>query len=348
MKLSLSKAYRNGFTLIELLVVIAIIAVLIALLLPAVQQAREAARRTQCRNNLKQIGLALHNYHDIHNRFPADAVWSYAPGTPNEQPRCFSWICAVLPQLDQGNLFNQINFSVPIWAQTDSSGKLLREYIFPALLCPSDPGYNKLPQSRNKTTNTIVPMGYSCYGVSQGYDWWQRTDQHAGIFSLGLSNPIANISDGTSNTIMVGETCSHNYTGGSGLGGSGKIRSGNDGVYRSCLVSAPTHSVTLSAIGVTKAPDGGNPEFWWEEAPYAYGPSYMSFYGMNSEWYAAASVHTGGAQFLMADGAVRFISQNIQCIPEGYAGSLAAPMGTVWESLHTMAGGTTEVIPSEF
>ena len=348
MKLTSSTSKQRGFTLIELLVVIAIIAVLIALLLPAVQQAREAARRTQCKNNLKQIGLALHNYHDIYNRFPQDAIWSYQPGTANEQPRDFSWICTILPQIDQAPLFNQTNFSAPIWAQTDTTGKLLREYTFPAFLCPSDPGYGGLPQSNNTTASRVIPMGYSCYGVSQGYDWWQRFDQHAGVFSLARSTLMRDITDGTSNTIMVGETSSHNHKNGTGFGGSGQVRVGGEGVYRSCLVSAPTHYVTMNAIGITKAPDGGSPNFWWESGPYAYGPSYMSFFGMNTEWYAASSVHTGGGQFLMADGSIRFINQNIQSAPYGYAGAPGYPQGTVWESLHTMAGGSGEVIPGDF
>src|SRR5688572_22995089 len=91
---------RRGFTLIELLVVIAIIAVLIALLLPAVQQAREAARRTQCKNNLKQLGLAMHNYHDTYNAFPAMGVRLYGSGGRN-----YSWVISILPMIEQGNLY---------------------------------------------------------------------------------------------------------------------------------------------------------------------------------------------------------------------------------------------------
>jgi prepilin-type N-terminal cleavage/methylation domain-containing protein len=122
---------RRGFTLIELLVVIAIIAILIALLLPAVQQAREAARRTQCKNNLKQIGLALHNYHDAHDCFPFG--WGGtrpATGSPG-----YSAISQLLPFFDQAPLYNTINFSLPL---TDPANDVPRRQELPILRCPSD------------------------------------------------------------------------------------------------------------------------------------------------------------------------------------------------------------------
>ncbi len=103
-----SQRRRLGFTLFELLVVIAIIAILIALLLPAVQQAREAARRAQCKNNLKQLGRALHNHHDIHNSFPSGAQ---RDGDPNSIDYGFSWIVPILPQIEQANLFNPLDFN---------------------------------------------------------------------------------------------------------------------------------------------------------------------------------------------------------------------------------------------
>ena len=129
------KTLKRGFTLIELLVVIAIIAILIALLLPAVQQAREAARRTQCKNNLKQIGLALHNYHDVHNGFP---MGNMIPGTHGPT----AWV-AMLPFIEQAPLFNQINFSAAgsWWFGSGAasvnaatfSGKKIPGYICPSM-----------------------------------------------------------------------------------------------------------------------------------------------------------------------------------------------------------------------
>src|ERR1041385_361330 len=117
--MSRKKIYTRGFTLVELLVVIAIIGVLVALLLPAVQAAREAARRMQCTNNLRQIGLAMHNYHDIQTRFPSGFIFQ-APGTANRadrpnRPAGFSWHTFILPQIEQANLYNQLNFQLGMW-----------------------------------------------------------------------------------------------------------------------------------------------------------------------------------------------------------------------------------------
>ena len=126
---------RRGFTLIELLVVIAIIAVLIALLLPAVQQAREAARRTQCKNNLKQISLAMHNYHDVMNMFPLN----YRPRGNTFDDATYSvwsWIQGLLPYVEQGNQFAQLVPGLPM--ETHAPSKKASETALPFLLCPSD------------------------------------------------------------------------------------------------------------------------------------------------------------------------------------------------------------------
>ncbi|MBI1345068.1 DUF1559 domain-containing protein [bacterium] len=351
----------RGFTLIELLVVIAIIAILIALLLPAVQQAREAARRTQCRNQLKQLGLALHNYHDNFNRFPADSTWSYirgpwvaagaAPGAQptGEQARHLSWIYSILPYVDQAPLFNQINPSLQAWNQALPGGGTVQSVRLPNFVCPSDDDYQNLPQG----------MGYTSYGASGGYDWWSREDQHAGVFSLGQYVGINKIKDGTSQTVLIGEVSASGaeLAGAPPTGGSGRLRRGNSRVFRSLLIAAQQHPRTMQNIGVWTAPDGtthngstftASGQFWWKPSPYAWGPFYFSFRPPMTEWEGAASAHVGGVHLLMADGAVKFASNNIHAIQNGSAGSAVAPQGTVWNSLHTMNGGNFELTPGDF
>jgi len=141
---------KNGFTLIELLVVIAIIAVLIALLLPAVQQAREAARRTQCRNNLHNIGVAFHNYHDTYNAWPRGVMKAAygITGTYSSQTAGTGYICSftgwattLLPMMDQANIYNQYNFNVPYYSQPT-----VTQNFIPVFKCPSSPGANVITQ----------------------------------------------------------------------------------------------------------------------------------------------------------------------------------------------------------
>ena len=341
-----------GPALIELLVVIAIIAILIALLLPAVQQAREAARRSTCKNNLKQIGLALHNYHDIAGTFPPEAIWSYSSnpnpnGTTydsNPQPRNFTWISLILPQLDQAPLYNKLNFEQPIWGQVAPDGKFYRSMTLPAFLCPSDTGFSG---GANKHR-----IGWSDYAGAEGWDWWARGwQQHGGVFGLLDATRIRDISDGTSSTIMVGEVSSHSFTAGR-LGGSGRPRVGNSAVFRSLLVATGVHP-TIATSQRTDGykpyranlvrPDGSGSGWWgpWR-APYAYKPTYVSHYGINSNWPGPGSPHVGGAHFLMADGSVRFINENIQ------SSTSANGKINLWHSLNTKAGAQYDQIIGQF
>ena len=134
---------KRGFTLIELLVVIAIIAVLIALLLPAVQQAREAARRTQCKNNMKQFGLGLHNYHDVHNRFPLPAVFNFGPGVGSGvggMETSNVWSLSILPFLDQAPVYNIYNFNLSAYEPSNAAAVQAK---LAAYICPSTPRSGK-------------------------------------------------------------------------------------------------------------------------------------------------------------------------------------------------------------
>ena len=348
----------HGFTLIELLVVIAIIAVLIALLLPAVQQAREAARRTQCKNNLKQMGLALHNYHDTYGRFPAAVYWYYAQGgyvngiAQNAQPRDYSWIAMILPYFDQAAFYNQINFQAPAFNQL-IGGKKLQSYTFPAVLCPSDPGFG---DSGNRWG-----IGHTNYSGSQGYDWWTRPGSSLqGAFSMDAHTKMAMIVDGTSNTILLCETSTKGFdpvppTPGHQHNGGGAPRGGDDNnaVFRPCLVgvcnAGDASGGAIPPYGngaggaVTTQPDGstGSSGFWGGYgAPYAYSPIYIHCFGINNNWPGAHSRHTAGAHTLLADGSVKFLSENMDYPGEASIGYTKG--AGVWGALNTIAGAESK------
>lgn len=187
---------RRAFTLIELLVVIAIIAILIALLLPAVQQAREAARRTQCKNGLKQFGLALHNYHDIHRTFPPSMIYSaQLPGS-----RWWSWHVQVLPQIEQANLYAALDingdglFAADVAKNNEFTTKRLSVHQ-----CPSDlnNGVWEHPRVEAKlaTTNYLGCRGSDRYPLPGNGIFPERNE----------STRLRDVIDGTSNTIMIGE-----------------------------------------------------------------------------------------------------------------------------------------------
>ncbi|WP_194242800.1 DUF1559 family PulG-like putative transporter [Gimesia benthica] len=170
----------RGFTLIELLVVIAIIAILIALLLPAVQQAREAARRSTCKNNLKQIGLALHNYHDTHQLFPYATAnpGNCIPADPNATITNHTGWLYLLPFMDQANLYNQFNFSAATGQHNKTSNTLaggssittgnaqLGTNVIPILLCPSDDGGSAYPGADTNYGTGVANSARTSYGFS--------------------------------------------------------------------------------------------------------------------------------------------------------------------------------------
>jgi len=212
---------RPGFTLVELLVVIAIIGILVALLLPAIQAAREAARRTQCTNNLKQLGLALHNYHDTFERLPSAA---YCKG--NAIGHCHTWIETLFPFIEQQTVFDQINFSVDNHQGVNPS--VLNGLLIDGLLCPSDPDAGLFPNSRESgyTPGSGESMGANyvpCAGplhmnectvaalspnINCKSTGGARGDVDApGMFNGGRdSYQFRDCLDGTSNTFLVGET----------------------------------------------------------------------------------------------------------------------------------------------
>lgn len=222
---------RRGFTLVELLVVIAIIGVLVALLLPAVQAAREAARRTQCSNNLKQIGIALHNYHDTYNIFPPGAV---TPGPCCSTPSAGTWTLFILPFLEQKPLYDRYDFNT--WndqSRNAANTFVVQDNILKAYICPTDINTNRTdrPESGLGSGLQYAPGSYRVVsGASDGDNWmdsnennayvsrnrgalYTHTGWHNGVPSSGVPNAIhpfkgetfAGILDGTSNQLLVGE-----------------------------------------------------------------------------------------------------------------------------------------------
>lgn len=316
----------RGFTLIELLVVIAIIAILIALLLPAVQQAREAARRTQCKNNLKQIGLALHNYHDVANEFPA-ALYSsgrrnsasYYSGN-NTVKNVTGWMM-LLPYMDQATLYNQYDFNqsavnsnpygMPIATINPTNADLVNTKIA-MLECPShdEAGatgissssvwYPRVPETRR--TSYLFATG-----VFTDYDTPWKTnkgDYRQGAFGNDGAAKMRDLRDGSSNVILVGESwggstykTSH-YYGPWGLSGAHTSAHGRvlaAGIGGSCTSPADDFCYTT----------GNYPARFRINADYNQDGS-----GRQYAW-GFGSGHTGGAQFLFGDGTVRFLSENM-------------------------------------
>ncbi len=279
---SLSRRFRRGFTLIELLVVIAIIAVLIALLLPAVQQAREAARRSQCINNLKQLGLALHNYHDNMNAFPPGWI-GVQSGVPNMQgPNGFAWGSHILPHLDQAPLYNRLNFGVSC---LDPSNLVARQTALPAFRCPSDPSTDiwSLGQEGNLSNilATLPTANYVASFGSQGFEDICATPPFPaaqcvsnGMFYHNSATRMADAADGTSNTVFLGEHRTNNSLGWHSTW-VGVVPQGDEAIARILAVS--DHTPNHPALHID--------DF--------------------SSW------HVGGVHLLFGDGRVRFVNQYI-------------------------------------
>jgi prepilin-type N-terminal cleavage/methylation domain-containing protein len=307
---------RLGFTLIELLVVIAIIAVLVALLLPAVQQAREAARRSQCKNNLHQIGLAIHNYYEAMGVLPPSRIavgfvgWGGpAQGGPPGFLNATGWTM-LLPYLDQSPLYNKYNFNCAAsWSTVYGAYTVSQMYgdanlnapvtktPLSVLICPSDPNdlfYN----SSNKyysISDTITGGARTNYDFNvwygeyyyQGYPL-QLSDR--AIFATNRASKIEDIKDGSSNTLMVTETIRNVWNGvPPAWGHAGHVQVG----------IAPDMSWN---VGINKW--GCNLAQWPNTAS-------ACKIGRLVNWAAAGSLHTGGCQAVLGDGSVRFLSENI-------------------------------------
>lgn len=377
-EVAMTRLRRRAFTLIELLVVIAIIAILIALLLPAVQQAREAARRTQCRNNMKQLGLAIHNYHDVFNRIPsACSHTDFNPGAAITGPRRLSGFVSLLPYFEQAPLYATIQAAI---TTRNDSGPVPWDGGFapyntrlPALLCPSDPD-----------TTEGGSIGKANYMFSRGDTNWDHNQWSGnggrgqrGFFtssgdgrdgSNGVSRNFRDVVDGLSNTIAMSERSK----GQPGLrlarGGAQSLNNGggmrdNPASVLGKLVNGELQGDVAFWTG-TRWPDGA-PAF--TGCTTILGPNKGAY--VQGGWdgedgiYEPSSRHAGGVMVLMGDGAVNFISENIDtglttCPGPDHdnnglrAGGCAnfsrfgrSPYG-IWGALGSVSGG--EVVPTAF
>ncbi len=339
-----SRETRRGFTLIELLVVIAIIGVLIALLLPAVQAAREAARRSQCTNNLKQIGLALHNYHSAIDSFPMGASQQpYDIGQPADTWSVWSAQSLLLPYMEQTAIYNAINFS---WSPGPRGGysavvnSTAYGTVINSFLCPSD---------ANAGVNNI-----NSYCASMGTTTQNVTSKTTGIFAYQTAYKIPNVTDGTSNTIayseaLVGEENNQiqkmgNSTGSASGGGQAVNKYDISGMlpqvkqdlqtcsgwFQSGIVTGGRGtrwgwgSIGSSLFNTVVPPNGGGTVKW--------GACRMDccVNAIHDHYTNATSNHSGGVNVAMADGSVHFIKSSISF--------------PIWWALGTRANG--EVISS--
>ena len=283
------RSSRQGFTLIELLVVIAIIAVLIALLLPAVQQAREAARRTQCKNNLKQIGLAMHNYHDTYNTLPIGAL-GCCEG---------SWQVRILPFMELGNLYDRYDFSESYGDTAHSINHEVTEQRIAAYTCPSD-----TPSTYNGLTKHNYAVNFGATGARQqpslgtspnivefkGAPFtWDRSES----YSNQVCFRFGDIPDGLSNTLMVAE-----------------VQQGiNDDLRGFGWWSWGSQFTTYLAPN-SPTPDAMQTANYCDSMPEQNLPCVVATTS-NPINVAARSRHTGGVQAVLCDGSVTFISENI-------------------------------------
>jgi len=306
---------RRGFTLVELLVVIAIIGILVALLLPAVQAAREAARRMSCSNNLKQLGITIHNYHDTFKVFPANF-----DGSLNQGRISFSWIVHSLPFMEQGPLYDRFDFSKdPTNKFIDNAqNRPLRETVIATIQCPSNPHDAKVLGTHGQLdynwTTGWGGFSYSRgdYKGNMGFVWtgwrdcvatsvpfnsssgagWVDPNQNIstitdhGVFWFNGAVKIAQIVDGTSNTVAIFED--HNWAGALANNSPDKANYNYVGMWVSGISMINTIDSPINAF-----------------------PKYNN--GVNGNWDPRctnwSSAHPGGAQCTLADGSVRFVAQ---------------------------------------
>lgn len=328
---------HKGFTLIELLVVIAIIAILIALLLPAVQQAREAARRIECKNKLKQFGLALHNYHDVHLCFPPGVLGGDTRfyGRVSDSIRGFGWGAYTLPYVEELAVFNEIDFGQPIFVDfpanaTNGNERYLSGFSMPKFLCPSDVrvpndqsitwapgigassyvgnfGVNGLTASRrNVPWHEIAPFGAFVNSFRPSN---LPNATSTGPFYLNSKTRLRDITDGTTNVVCISErqgnlpegtpNSNHNFPSRAVWAGGNHYMAMGSGLLRinKCTTDSTPNELNVCVGGFS-------------------------------------SLHSGGINACLLDGSVRFISENIDSASEAEIDAIPSMRGAARRSVY--------------
>jgi prepilin-type N-terminal cleavage/methylation domain-containing protein len=323
----MNRSRLRGFTLVELLVVIAIIGVLVALLLPAVQMARESARRMRCGSQLKQFGIAMHNYHDTYQSFPIGHMFRQVVNgvVVNAQGgTAFGWGAAILPYIEQQALYNQFNFNYHIANTNPTQNLTLAQTPLAIFTCPSD---IKPKQFTDGAVINSATSSYKACGTS--YDSWEGAGPGAtvnrmrynGMFdrdNRGMALRIPEITDGTSNQFMIAEAKWKMEASGRNRGriyGGSDVTGGAQGASN-CLMLNGQWQMNWTALLGNPQPDR-----------------------------TVASEHPNGAQFCLGDGSVRFVSQNIQHTASAwidnnhaYATAQGQPYG-LYQRLFSIADG---------
>lgn len=287
-------ANRRGFTLVELLVVIAIIGVLIALLLPAVQQAREAARRIQCSNNMKQLGLAMHNYHDTYGNFPAGQFSQQQLDDPNGQPNRMTWFTSILPFVEQRAMYDLVKPSMAN-SPANTWNETVRKTVVDGFVCPSDPNGGKIGNDGFQG-NYLANSGHDIMVQANADKPSTNGGGMSGLFFVKSHIGLKDITDGTSNTLMFGEirqspqaNCTiGNYWNGWGM----------ESMFTTLFwINTPAPDF------VPQGADANNPWRTTQALPPS-GPGSQTAYSLRS-------AHPGGVMVTRADGSVSFLPETM-------------------------------------